>query len=329
MISKQTISFNRYKQIIILFKFLITVAVLYVIYDFIWIKNNNPEFVNNFKSVIKNSNPLYIIACIFLAPLNWIFEGMKWKRLVNKFNPLSFSQSLNAILLGISFGVITPGRIGEYGGRMLNIKSENISKALFANFVGSLAQNLINIFPGAFACFFFILERDQNVVKAISVSLLFFGIALFIAWLFFNSQKLIRMSRKIKFVKKYTQKLGTFQLRQDDLKYTLSLSILRYMIYVSQYILLLYYFQINIGFIAAISHVVLIFLLQSSIPLPPVIGLVARTQLAIFVFSKFDLNYTSILSVPVLLWIINLLIPSLSGTVILLKSNFNKYFQNV
>jgi hypothetical protein len=94
-------------------------------------------------------------------------------------------------------------------------------------------------------------------------------------------------------------------------------------------VLLLYYFNIDIGLFAAISSVVLIFLFQSSIPLPPMIGLAARTQLAIFVLSKYDENYTSILSVPVLLWAINLLLPSLSGAVILLKSNFNKYFQHV
>ena len=307
----------------------VLLALLFVCYDFIWVQNSNPDFSANLLSTFKNSNPIFLILCVLLAPLNWLLESIKWKKLIQSFNPISFSQSWNSIMLGISIGLITPGRVGEYGGRLLHVKPNNISKALFANFIGSVSQNLINIIPGSIALYFFLVMYFQSEITALSICLFFLAFAALLLIIYFNSNNIIPIFSKIKFVKKYTTQFDTFQLTTRELHQVMSLSITRYIIYVSQYVLLLYYFGFDIGFSEIVSSVVIIFLLQSSIPLPPILGVVARTQIAIFVLGIYSQNYTSILSVPVILWIINLLIPSLIGSVILLKSNFNKFFQHV
>lgn len=264
-----------------------------------------------------------------LAPLNWLLESIKWKKLIQSFNPISYYQSLKSVLLGISIGLITPGRVGEYGGRLLFIKPQHISKALFANLIGSISQNLINIIPGSIAIYFFLASYFQNAVTALSISLFFLAFAFLLLLIFFNSGNIIPLFSKNNFLKKYTSQFDSFHLYKADLHKIMSLSISRYLIYVSQYLLLLYYFKLDFGFEEMVSSVVIIYLLQSSIPLPPILGIVARTQIAIFVLGIYSDNYTSILSVPVILWMINLLIPSLFGIVILMKSNFNKFFQNV
>lgn len=320
---------GRLSFLIKLAKIGILMALLFVCYDFVWVQNANPAFLNNLIVTYKTANPVYLITCLLLAPINWLLESSKWKKLIESFNPISFYQSLKSILLGISIGLITPGRVGEYGGRLLFVQPQHISKALFANFIGSISQNLINIIPGSIAIYFFLASYFQNAVTALSISLFFLAFAFLLLLIFFNSGNIIPLFSKNNFLKKYASQFDSFHLYKADLHKIMSLSIARYLIYVSQYILLLYYFRLDFGFEEMLSSVMIIYLLQSSIPLPPILGIVARTQIAIFVLGIYSDNYTSILSVPVILWMINLLIPSLFGIVILMKSNFNKFFQNV
>lgn len=320
---------GRLSLLIKLAKIGILLALLFVCYDFVWVQNANPAFLNNLIVTYKTSNPVFLIICLSLAPINWLLECLKWKKLIHSFNPISYYQSLKSILLGISIGLITPGRVGEYGGRLLFVQPQHISKALFANFIGSISQNLINIIPGSIAIYFFLASYFQNAVTALSISLFFLAFAFLLLVIYFNSGNIIPIFSKNNFLKKYASQFDSFHLYKADLHKIMSLSIARYLIYVSQYILLLYYFRLDFGFEEMLSSVVIIYLLQSSIPLPPILGIVARTQIAIFVLGIYSDNYTSILSVPVILWMINLLIPSLFGIVILMKSNFNKFFQNV
>jgi len=60
-----------------------------------------------------------LIFVIVLMPVNWFLESLKWKKLMKSFLNISIKDAIKAVLVGVSFGVVTPARLGEYGGRVL------------------------------------------------------------------------------------------------------------------------------------------------------------------------------------------------------------------
>jgi hypothetical protein len=65
-------------------------------------------------------------------------------------------------------------------------------------------------------------------------------------------------------------------------------------------------------------------LLQTAIPLPPIVGLLARGEVALKIWGISSQNDLSILAATFTLWVINLIIPALIGLVFILRLNFLK-----
>jgi len=68
-----------------------------------------------------------------------------------------------------------------------------------------------------------------------------------------------------------------------------------------------------------LACVAIVYLIQSSLPLPAMLSLLARGEIAILVFSMFNVNEISILATTFGLWIINLLLPAFFGLILLWK----------
>ncbi len=74
-------------------------------------------------SVIVRANPLLIAAALLLLPVNLFFQFRKWRLLVRSRFPFVSRRDLTtSLLLGFTFGIVTPARIGEFGGRAAGIR---------------------------------------------------------------------------------------------------------------------------------------------------------------------------------------------------------------
>ena len=129
----------------------------WILYVQIIEKNDLSQLLTQFKNSIRTTTGwIYLVFAILLVPLNWGLESKKWKVLVNNFQKFTLKESLLSVLSGVSLAIMTPGRIGEYGGRLIGIEKNNWSKALLANLISSLSQNIINIGVGLIASLIFI-----------------------------------------------------------------------------------------------------------------------------------------------------------------------------
>ncbi|MCB0684701.1 MAG: hypothetical protein KDC32_27860, partial [Saprospiraceae bacterium] len=63
---------------------------------------------------------------------------------------------------------------------------------------------------------------------------------------------------------------------------------------------------------------------QTSVPLPPLIGLLTRGQMALLVWTPFSGSELSLLAVPFGLFVINLAVPALLGMAIIVQTNVIK-----
>jgi len=286
---------------------------------------------SSFISTLSYEKIWFLVLAVMMMPVNWSIEAVKWGGLVNKYEEISFKDAYYAIMSGLTLGILTPGRVGEYGGRVLYVKPENNWKAVITTFVTSISQNLVNLTFGSCCTIAFVYYNfglDQMLLIA---SLLFvFALTVVTYTLYFHIDTLKKFLKKIslpfisKALSKHLKVLKLFSKR--DL-FTVSVwSLVRYTVYSSQYVLLLYFFGIEGSFVMLFLGVSTIFLIQSALPLPPMFSVFARSEIALIVWGIFSVNEIAILSSSFGLWIINLLVPAFFGLLLSLNKNVVKSF---
>jgi uncharacterized membrane protein YbhN (UPF0104 family) len=144
--------------------------------------------------------------------------------------------------------------------------------------------------------------------------------------MFLNLEAVIPVFKKIRFLYRFPRLIKSVgmlrQYTRRELFEALFWSFVRYLIYSFQYYFMLRFFGIDVPILRAASCIATIYLLQTSIPLPPVVGLLARGEVALKIWGLFTQNDLSILAATFSLWVINLIIPAFIGLVFILKANF-------
>jgi len=298
------------------------VATIYLFY----ILKGKIETVNFNSLLIPFQINIELLILVFLLmPLNWGIEMMKWKRLTNKFQSLSYFQAIQSILSGIFIGLLTPNRIGEVGGRLLFIRKENRPKALYVNSVCSLSQTMATLFFGMIAIIFFRDEIASNIKiqKELLLIVSMIAVMMFL-YIYFrsNSLKLVYNFVGQKFAKDHT--LNEFDITKLERLNVLLFSILRYVVFGLQFFLLLFILIPSAGFWQLFMAVCLIYLSATVVPTAWLSSLPVRTSFAFLIIEMIGFDGFFGLISSVLLWIINLFIPAVFGIISLKGLNFKK-----
>ena len=147
----------------------------------------------------------------------------------------------------------------------------------------------------------------------------------FTAWwliCYFNVKRVLPLLMRVKWLRKYARHLEVlYKYKRTELLRILALSVCRYSVYVVQYYLLLRFFGVEVGLLKGAAGASAIFIIQTSIPLPPVVSVVVRGEVALFVFGPFGANELSILASTYSLWLLNLILPALAGLVVIIRAN--------
>ena len=266
----------------------------------------------------------YFFAALLLMPFNWLLETAKWRQLLLTDWRPDWKASLKAVLAGISVSLATPNRIGEYGGRALLAPASQTANVVFSSLLGSLCQWVVFLACG-WPALWLILGAHYlwpawllwTVSWSVPVSLiLLLGLA--------RQARTLGWWKAIKANNKWwrwlSRKIRTYQaLRYRQLIWALLLALLRFWIYSFQYLLLLWFFDLPLGFWQGMQGIFGIYLLQAGIPLPPGFSVITRSELALMVWGSANLAPLSIVSATFSLYIINLLIPALLGALLIVN----------
>jgi hypothetical protein len=136
---------------------------------------------------------------------------------------------------------------------------------------------------------------------------------------FFRLSWLIKLLEKVPFIAKhqfFVKKLEDFHWK--ELTRILVLSFIRYVVYVLQYVLLLEVFDVHLNWIDAASMVCIMFLILSIIPTIALAELGFRGKISIQLFGMLSTNTVGIIATVGGIWIINLIIPAIAGSVLIL-----------
>ena len=321
--------FTKNKTINFFIKLAVVALLAWVIHKNVFGKQDIEQIWSLFIDNVKEQNILWLVFAIVLMPVNWIFETLKWRVLIEGVEKMSFRKSFAAIIAGVTLSIFTPNRIGEYGGRVLFVKPENNWKSVIATLVGSFSQLLVILSMGMLGFAYFVgnyfdveihLLQGVIFIMVALIGLMLFG--------FYNIDILIPIFKKIPHIYKlkrfYKHIVVLRNYDSKTLSKALGFAFLRYSVYTVQYLLLLYFFGINITLIDGLAGIATIFILQTSIPLPPLVGLIMRSEIAILVWGVFSSNELSILASTFVLWILNLIIPALFGAVFIANINVLK-----
>ena len=304
-------------------KLVIILFMAWILYVQVFEKNDLSQLIIQFnESLGHKDNWLLLTIAALLMPVNWILESTKWKTLVNNFQDFNIQQAAYSVLAGVSVAIMTPGRIGEYGGRLVGISQKNQPKAILANLISSLSQNIINVGIGLVATLIFV-QTFMPLQQGIFLSLMFISSIIIVGMLliYFRIDLLHGVLAYLpdwKWIQKIRSSVSFFQEMDSAALFSiLGISMLRYMTYLSQYVLLIIFFGVTDDIVASILGVATIFFLQSNLPLPPALSVLARGEMAIFLWSVFTSNVLGIIAASFSLWIINLVIPAILGTIII------------
>ncbi|HMQ06128.1 MAG TPA: hypothetical protein PKC30_02450 [Saprospiraceae bacterium] len=313
-----------YSYAVVLMKSALTVCLLYLLYHQLFVQNPFHQLSAQFQMGWLTGEAFWVFLAVLLMPVNWFLETLKWRQLTQHFFKDSWHRSLKVICAGITCGWITPSRIGEYGGRAWMVNAENRRIAIGATLVSSLAQN-ISIFIFGLAGIF-IIQRILRIWPGDwSIMLLMISIPFVLMLLFLYSNLIALMSAIERylpgFVRKRKCKLDEILSEQfhSNLKSVLLLSGFRYIIYTLQYVFLLYFMGIDAGWWHNLCIISVVWLVQTGIPLPPVLGIIGRGEISVWLWSVYTDNVLGILMVTFLLWMINLLLPAVAGWYFLMK----------
>ena len=268
----------------------------------------------------------WLAAAFLLLPVNWILETQKWRSLLWPFWKITFRRAFSGVMAGVSLSLFTPNRIGEYGGRLLAVPARYNWHAVMAALVGNLAQLLVLIGGGLVGALYVVglYYRDVQLLFNgfwwLAVTLVSLAYVLF-----FNIGWLSGVARVLPLPRKVLRLLLLLRhYRPARLSLALGLAAARYATYSVQFFCLLAFFGLKAPVGAALAGIATIFLIQTSIPLPPVLGLLARGEAALLALGPHGDQDVAILAATFALFIINLGLPALVGMAAILKINVLK-----
>ncbi len=304
---------------------------------FIWLSysiyrqvKEQPDLQDSWRSIqaaLQGSHIQASAGLLALMLLNFLLESLKWYTLVRRIEPISFGRAVRAVFAGQAIGFSSINRIGETASRNIYLSEGNRIKGLAMTLVGNIAQILITLVFGLAAmCYMriFILDATHSV-EGLSIlwmnglmTLLSLAAALFLL-LYFRLSFAIRLLEKIPWVRKYRFAIEHMEdLSPAFLWRVLIIAMFRYLVFVVQYVLLLKIFLDNVPMLDAAVLVCVLLLVMSVIPTISLAELGVRGQVSILLFGLISTNIVGIIATAGGIWIINLLLPAIIGTLMLL-----------
>jgi uncharacterized membrane protein YbhN (UPF0104 family) len=266
---------------------------------------------------------IYIAVVLALMLCNWAIEAIKWQKLLQPIQHISFGRSIRSVLTGISVSLLTPNRIGEYAGRIIYLQDDNKLKGVTANIVSSFAQFIAASIFGIAGCIYHIIYYNtQWYLPYILIGSILVLIVLCV--LYFRLDKLVNWLDKFTLLHKINSTMQVVKSYQQPLLLQIIvLSACRYVVFALQYYFLLRTFYIAIPLMPAMLSVFLVFWLMAIIPTIALAEIPVRTEVSYRILQVFSSNTVGIMSASVLLWLINLMIPALIGGAVLIGAKFS------
>jgi hypothetical protein len=263
----------------------------------------------------------WLIIALLLVPVNLSIDAYKWRLALQSRYKLNQLLAFRAILVGLSVGILTPNRIGEFAGRLLFVSSRYRIAATTATLISSLSALVVVYFLGGIAIFWY--EWPVSFPEWIRhagslIVLMAFGLLLNI---YLASNKLLNLIRKIPRGRRFTKYLRfSAHFSKVTLFRLLVLSLIRALIVYIQLFCLARFVGLFLTFDTLIFLFPVLFLFQAIIPSSIFTDLGVRGSLSYVLFFPICGSVLLAIMPSYLLWLANVILPATFGGLLLIKS---------
>ena len=271
---------------------------------------------------------------LLLMPVNWGIEARKWQLALGPVGGIPYKNAFKAVFTGAAVASFTPNRMGEYLGRILYIREGHRTQAIALTIACSIAQLMITLIVGAAgSCYLrfaphraFPAQWDLHLVLNILLAIV--GILLIsLTFIYFRLSWVSRLILKIPGTQRFSAYLKVLEnFDATILVRILFLSFGRYIVFIAQYSLVFPVFGVNIGFWQAAGGMSVVFLVMAIVPTFTFLTeLGLRWEASIQVLELYSANTIGIFAASFAIWLINLIIPALIGSLLIVSI---KLFKN-
>lgn len=159
------------KFLLLLLKLLVVGGAFYFIKNQLTEKDFNWDIISQ---TLQKPNAWILVSILLLLTFfNRFLEILKWQNLAKVVKPISIWESTKQVLIGITFGIVTPNGIGEYAGKAWFYDKKDAVKIVFLNAVCNGIQVIFSVTFGLIGTLY--INSLHQFIDAEYI-LLFFGI---------------------------------------------------------------------------------------------------------------------------------------------------------
>lgn len=287
-----------------------------------------PDINMRWQHISENWNQWKFWLVVVLMPLNWGLEARKWQVLVHHLQQFSWWNAFKSVLSGCSITMLTPNRIGEYGGRILYLKEENRVKAISLTVAGSISQLLVTLILGCGGLYFlrYISHGSSNKLQVLPhfwgdvIIYLSIGITLLLSLFYWRLGWIVRIIEKIPSFATFTRHISVLdELNNWRLLRIVSLSFVRYLVFILQYILLFKVLKVEIPFVACFWLIAVFYMVMAIAPTIGFVELPVRVTALWTIAQIYSPNELGVGAAALGIWLINLVLPAIIGSILMLR----------
>ncbi len=300
--------------------FVIKLVIAFAAFIFVFLKlyeQGAQGFDDLFSHDLFRSNWHCLFFAIVLMPVGWSIEAFKWILSLKGIQKTTFVDSLKTIWYGVGVGLLTPNRIGEPIGRMAMVNPENRAKSGVMAVLCGASQQLATLFFGFIGMIILAGDSDQEISENLSnpFAVTFIIASIIIPLIFVLKVNWIAKNlNKIKYFKRLLSG-ESVDVNISNLKIIslVSLSLIRYAVFSTQFLFLLYFFGYDLSIVKAYSAIFATYLFASAVPSFAIGEAGVRTSFAIIFIGATWSNPTAIAFAAMSLWLLNVALPGLVG----------------
>lgn len=248
------------------------------------------------------SQKLWLLLVVLLLPLNWFLEAAKWKKLVSVSEKISWKEAWSAVLAGLAIGSATPNRVGEFAGRIFQLKSTPLADGILFSLVSSLMQVVVTIALGFIGLMCTDPDQYMHSTKAF-VWLAGVGAAIAIGFA-------VMKNPRTRFAKYFA---ALNKVEAGVAWYVLAMAFFRYVVYAAQFFIMLRLCGVDGGAMDLVLAIFVNYLIVTIVPSVMFSELLVRGTVASGVIGSLCGNPGAAALAAVILWIINVALPAAAG----------------
>ncbi len=274
----------------------------------------------------KKANKGFLLIAFILLPVNLYLQYFKWQILSKKYFGIKENSKIwISLFYGISGGIFTPMKSGEYFARALPYKNVKVLDVILATLIDKLIPIFFVVLLGGTFFIVFLKNLISLSMPIAIVLIVVYEISVIVPlyFLFGNrrtSEKLFNWLNSKKYFEKIIDRIAFLKEMDKKTLFTLvSTSLLYHLTFTFQMTLLLSAFSGEFNFVLFFFAANLIIFAQIVIP-PIALGEVGvREGAAVYFLQNLGSTGTVGFNAALSLFFINLLIPSIIGFILLLR----------